>query len=351
MDNALFTEKLMAWHATHARDLIWCGEKDPYKIWISEIMLQQTRTETVDGYYRRFLSAYPTVRALAEAPLPDVLKQWEGLGYYSRARNLHKAAGMIMEKYGGRLPDTVEELRALPGIGDYTAGAIASIAYGRRAPAVDGNLNRVMARVLREGREVHTSAARKAIYRAVYDRMPEDRPGDFNQALMGLGNLVCKPINPDCAQCPVRAECGACRAGEQDRYPVLPPRPEKKNVRLGVALLFCAGRVLVRRRPEDALLGGLWEFPHFEGAWDAESMEECLREAGFAARHIRPAGEKNHVFTHLVWQMRAFTCQGSGTPQEGWRLAGPEELRALAMPTAMKAWRTLAARMLEDQDQ
>ena len=343
MEERTFTEKLMAWHRIHARDLIWCGEKDPYRIWISEIMLQQTRTETVSGYYRRFLSAFPTVQALAEAPLEDVLKQWEGLGYYSRARNLHRAAGLIVREHAGRLPDTAQDLRALPGIGEYTAGAIASIAYGRREPAVDGNLNRVMARVLCLEAGVHTAVGKRAVWQAVYDRMPEEDPGAFNQALMGLGNLVCRPVNPDCAHCPVREECAAFRTATQALYPVLPPRPGKRIVPMGVALMRIGQTVLVRQRPEEALLGGLWEFPCFEGATDAESLTECLQEAGFAARHFRPAGEKEHVFTHLIWRMKAFTCEGRlGVLQPGYRLADARTLRDLPMPAAMRPWRELA---------
>ncbi len=341
-ETRLFTDDLMAWHEKNARALIWCGERDPYRIWISEIMLQQTRTETVTGYYRRFLSAFPTVRELAEAPLEQVLKQWEGLGYYSRARNLHAAARIIVSRYAGKLPQDLDALRSLPGIGDYTAGAIASIAYGLRVPAVDGNLNRVMARVLCEGRNVHSAAGKRAIYQAVYDRMPEDRPGDFNQALMGLGSLICTPANPDCGQCPVRSDCQAFQTGTQRDYPVLPPRARQKVERRAVALVFCGDKVLLHRRPETALLGGLWEFPGFPEATDRAAVDECLAELGLTdAVFERTCGEARHVFTHLIWEMTGYRYR---LPQEtlpagDYRFVTRDQLAALPLATAFRFFR------------
>ena len=338
----MFTEDLMAWHEKNARSLIWCGERDPYRIWISEIMLQQTRTETVTGYYRRFLAAFPTVQALAGADLQQVLKQWEGLGYYSRARNLHAAARLIVEKYGGVLPRDPEALRALPGIGDYTAGAIASIAYGVRAPAVDGNLNRVMARVLCEPRNVHSSAAKRAIYQAVFDRMPPDRPGDFNQALMGLGNLVCTPLHPACDRCPVRADCLAFQTGTQTDYPVLPPKTRQRVERRAVALVQCGEKVLLRRRPESALLGGLWEFPGFSEAVGREAVDECLEELGLGeARYAGMYGGARHVFSHLIWEMTGYLYRLDREilPEGDYRFATREELDALPLATALRFFR------------
>ena len=338
----MFTEDLMAWHEKNARALIWCGERDPYRIWISEIMLQQTRTETVTGYYRRFLSAFPTVRELAEAPLEQVLKQWEGLGYYSRARNLHAAARIIVERYAGKLPQDLDALRSLPGIGDYTAGAIASIAYGLRVPAVDGNLNRVMARVLCEGRNVHSAAGKRAIYQAVYDRMPQDRPGDFNQALMGLGSLICTPTNPSCERCPVRADCRAFQTGTQRDYPVLPPRARQRVERRAVALIFCGDRVLLHRRPKDALLGGLWEFPGFPEAASQAAVDECLAELGLTdAIFERTCGEARHVFTHLIWEMTGYRYRlpQETVPEGDYRFVTREQLAALPLATAFRFFR------------
>lgn len=342
----MFTERLMAWHEKHARDLIWCGERDPYRIWISEIMLQQTRTETVTGYYRRFLAAFPTVQALAQAPLEQVLKQWEGLGYYSRARNLHAAARIVTEQYAGELPPDPDALKALPGIGEYTAGAIASIAYGLRVPAVDGNLNRVMARVLCEGRNVHSAAGKRAIYQAVYDRMPADRPGDFNQALMGLGNLICTPQNPQCARCPVSADCQACQRGVQRDYPVLPPRARQRVERRAIALIFWEDKVLLRRRPESALLGGLWEFPGFPEAVGREAVDECLAEIGLSeARFEGLLGESKHVFTHLVWEMTGYVYRlpREILPEGDCRFVTREQLAALPLATAFRYFRERVA--------
>ena len=338
----MLTEDHMASHDKNARALIWCGEKEPYRIWISEIMLQQTRTETVTGYYRRFLAAFPTVRALAEAPLEQVLKQWEGLGYYSRARNLHAAARLIVERYAGKLPCDPDALRTLPGVGDYTAGAIASIAYGLRVPAVDGNLNRVMARVLCEGRSVRSAAGKRAICQAVYDRMPEDRPGDFNQALMGLGNLICTPVNPSCEQCPVRADCQAFQTGTQRDYPVLPPRARQRVERRAVALVFCGDRVLLHRRPETALLGGLWEFPGFAEAIGRAAVDECLAELGLAgAVFERTCGEAKHVFTHLVWEMTGYLYRlpRETLPAGEYRFVTRDQLGALPLATAFRFYR------------
>lgn len=346
-----FTEKLMAWHEKNARALIWCGERDPYRIWISEIMLQQTRTETVTGYYRRFLAAFPTVQALAEAPLEQVLKQWEGLGYYSRARNLHAAAQQIVERFGGALPRDFDALRSLPGIGDYTAGAVASIAYGLRVPAVDGNLNRVMARVLCEGRNVHSAAGKRAIYQAVLERMPAERPGDFNQALMGLGNLICTPLSPQCERCPVQADCQAFQTGAQRDYPVLPPRARQSVERRALALVFCGDRVLLHRRPESALLGGLWEFPGFPEAASRAAVDECLAELGLKARFEGLCGEAKHVFTHRIWQMTGYRYRlDDERPIEGdYRFVTRVELMQLPVATAFRFYREYALEVLPAQ--
>ena len=205
----MFSKELLAWHDKNARELPWRGERDAYKIWISEIMLQQTTTQTVKGYYARFLAAFPTVRDLANAPEQEVLKLWEGLGYYSRARNLQKAAKIIANELDGRLPDTVEALKQLPGIGDYTAGAIASMAYNRRELAMDGNLVRVLARLTAEGGCVGETAVKKRLRAAGEALIDADRPGDFNQAMMGLGRLICLPGSPKCGDCPVASYCAA----------------------------------------------------------------------------------------------------------------------------------------------
>ena len=332
----MFSQRLLEWHGKNARDLPWRGEKDPYKIWVSEIMLQQTTAQTVKGYYARFLAAFPTVEALAAADEERVLKLWEGLGYYSRARNLMKAAAIVARDMGGKLPGDAAALKRLPGIGDYTAAAIASMAYGQPEPAMDGNLTRVLARVTAEQGCVGETAVKKRLRAAGEALIDRERPGDFNQAMMGLGNLVCVPLRPRCEDCPVAEFCRARELGCAGELPHMPPKLDKKKERRGVAIVSCGDRVLVRRRPENALLGGLWEYPNFENAVDAASLTECLAELGVHARFVKKLGSANHVFTHKVWQMTAFLFTAEALPEtENLRGATAEELSRLPMPTAM----------------
>ena len=332
----MFSQRLLEWHDKNARDLPWRGEKDPYRIWVSEIMLQQTTAQTVKGYYARFLEAFPTVRALAEADEERVHKLWEGLGYYSRARNLMKAAQIAARDMGGRLPGDAAALKRLPGVGDYTAAAIASMAYGQPEVAMDGNLVRVLARVTAEQGCVGETAVKRRLRAAGEALIDRDRPGDFNQAMMGLGNLVCVPGRPRCGDCPVADYCRAHEMGCAGDLPHMPPKLDKKKERRGVAIVLCGERVLVRRRPENALLGGLWEYPNFENAVDAASLLECLEEMGIQARFVKRLGTANHVFTHKIWQMTAFLFSAESLPNESdLRGAAPDELARLPMPTAM----------------
>ena len=345
----MFSKELLAWHDKNARELPWRGERDAYKIWISEIMLQQTTTQTVKGYYARFLAAFPTVRDLAVAPEQEVLKLWEGLGYYSRARNLQKAAKIIANELDGRLPDTVEALKKLPGIGDYTAGAIASMAYNRRELAMDGNLVRVLARLTAEGGCVGETAVKKRLRAAGEALIDADRPGDFNQAMMGLGRLICLPGSPKCGDCPVAKYCAAHAKGVERELPVMPPKIEKKTERRGVALAFRGGHVLVRKRPEGGLLGGLWEFPNFLDATDIPSLVECLGELGAIATDGKKVGAATHVFTHLVWKMEGFSFAADALPEtDDLRAVDAEGLAALPMPTAMRAFREIAEKQLKN---
>ncbi len=254
---------LLAFFDEHQREMPWRETSDPYRIWVSEVMLQQTRVETVVPYYRRWMERFPTVRTLAEASTDEVLRHWQGLGYYSRARNLHRAARELQAEYDGALPSTVTELKQLPGIGDYTAGALASIAFGRPEPAVDGNVRRVLARLLDEPSPTPGQLRRWAA--ALVD--PE-RPGDFNQAFMELGSVVCVPRSPRCRRCPVGEHCRARRAGTQEDRPA--PKARRPIPRLiEVVIVLRRGRgehaeVLLRRRDEDGLLGGMWECPSVE---------------------------------------------------------------------------------------
>lgn len=343
----MFEEKLLKWHDENARDLAWRGESDPYRIWISEIMLQQTRTETVTGYYQAFLDAFPDVYALAEADEQQIFKRWEGLGYYSRARNLHRAAQMIVSEYGGQLPDTAQELLKLPGIGDYTAGAIASIAFHRRELAMDGNAIRVLSRVLLERRCVGGAAVRRALKEQGTALMTDRRPGDFNQAMMGLGNMICVPVHPRCDICPVREECRARAEGVQGELPNLPPKPEKKEIPAGVALVFKGNKVLLVRRPDEGLLAGLWSFPVFEGARGEKDVREALEEMGIAAGRGVKLTEAQHVFTHRVWKMKGWRYELCGMPErEDMRLADIREMEETAIPTAVRAFREAANEIL-----
>lgn len=337
-----FTRALLKWHDRSARDLPWRLERDPYRTWLSEIMLQQTRAETVIAYYRAFLERFPTVEALAAAEPVEVLKQWEGLGYYSRARNLHAAAKAVAAR--GGFPADVKELRALPGVGEYTAGAIASIAFGLPEPAIDGNQVRVLSRAF--GIRTLTTApeTRRALRQAALSALPPERPGDFNQAMMGLGALVCTP-RPDCAHCPVAPFCDAYRAGDAASLPVLPPKAEKRVEQRAVALVYRGRTVLIRRRPDEGLLAGLYEFPGFPGARTEAEVREALREIGVEAGALRPAGGARHVFTHRIWQMTGWACDADGAA-EG-HFASADELRALPFPTALRAFRAKALEALE----
>lgn len=255
------------------RDLPWRGETDPYRVWVSEVMLQQTRVETVVPYYREWLERFPDVAALARADRSEVLRAWEGLGYYSRARNLHDAAGIVADRLGGAVPDTAEELRELPGVGEYTAGAVASIAFDRREPAVDGNARRVLSRLFDVERPTPARLRRIAA-----DLVPDSRPGDFNQAVMELGATVCSPASPVCATCPVEPVCLARDRGTVEER----PRPRRRGAvpayEIGVAVVVSADRrTLLVRRPEDGMLGGLWEFPGRVATEDIDPHATAVR--------------------------------------------------------------------------
>lgn len=333
---------LLAWYDANKRDLPWRGAREAYRVWVSEIMLQQTRAETVTGYYARFLARFPTVEALAAADEADVLKAWEGLGYYSRARNLHACAKAVCAR--GGFPETAAELRKLPGVGAYTAGAVASIAFGERAPAVDGNVLRVAARVFGIREDIGAPSVRRNLVSRVADLIPGDRPGDFNQALMELGATLCKPA-PLCDKCPVRAFCDATDAGDADALPVKASKAPQRVIPRGVALVFCGERVLVSRR-EERLLCGMWCFPGFDHAETAREVEKELRKMGVNARFVEIAGNARHVFTHIIWEMTLFRFEASSMEKGTWATYG--ELSALPMPTAMRAARAYVDRILSE---
>jgi A/G-specific adenine glycosylase len=321
-----FARRLIGWYASHARPLPWRGSGDPYAIWVSEIMLQQTRVETVTAYFLRWMERFPDIQTLAAASQQDVLSAWEGLGYYSRARNLQRAAQLVIERYGGRLPAGVEALRRLPGVGRYTAGAIASIAFGLDEPALDGNIRRVMARVFDVDLPASSPQGERRLWELAGEHLPAGKAGDYNQALMDLGATVCTPRAPACTQCPLQELCLAFARGVQEQRPVNMPRRAIPHFEVAAAVIFAenAGgtphRVLIARRPADGLLGGMWEFPGGKQE-DGEDLPACLRrelreELGVEVRVSELLGVYQHAYTHFRVTLHAFRCSIlSGQPQ------------------------------------
>ena len=298
-----FTAALIQWYDAHKRTLPWRGAGDAYAILVSEIMLQQTRAAAVIPYYRRFMEELPTVEKLADCPEERLLKLWEGLGYYSRARNLKKCAEAVVNEHGGGFPHTVAELRKLPGIGPYTAGAIASIAFCEPEPAVDGNVLRVMARLYEDEGNVTDQKVRDRWTVFLRARMG-DRPGDLNQAFMDLGSLVCLPRAPLCESCPLGDCCGAKEHGTQADYPNRGERKTKRQEDLTVFAVRSGDSFLVRRRPEKGLLSGLYELPNRPGHLSQDEIGQALTDLG-----VRPLGSweivsRQHIFTHVVWHMQ-----------------------------------------------
>lgn len=337
---------LLPWYDQHKRVLPFRGIRDPYGIWVSEIMLQQTRTETVAGYYTRFLALFPTVSALAAAPEEAVLKAWEGLGYYSRARNLHRAAQVIAAQYGGVFPGDYAAIRALPGVGDYTAAAVSSIAFGLPYPAIDGNLTRVISRVHGIREDVGIPSVKRRIAELAMAHIDRERPGDWNQALMDLGATVCVPGTPDCARCPLAAGCEACAEEDADLLPVRAAAKPPVPVDVGVGLVTCGDRILMQRR-DAALLRGLWVFFLMEGDASRESMQKKLRSLGLDAAYKTDLGEARHVFTHRVWNMRLYHFEASEPILlQDFSWVDAEQLRALPLPTAMRAAKKAAEAIL-----
>lgn len=298
---------LLAWYDAARRDLPWRGEADPYRVWLSEVMLQQTRVETVRPYYARWVERFPTVQALAEAPLEEVLKAWEGLGYYSRARNFHAAVREVAARHGGRVPDDAAALRALPGVGRYTAGAVASIAFGREEPVVDGNVRRVLARLADD-----PAPAEESLWATAAELVRGPRPGELNQALMELGATLCTPRHPRCGACPVAAHCAARAAGTQHARPAPKKAGPLPHEDTAVPIVARGGAVLLVRRPLDARLGGLWSFPttvRRRGEALAAAAERGMREAlGMEVRAGEEIGAVGHVFTHVRATYRALPC-------------------------------------------
>lgn len=340
---AAFRSGLLAWYRAHRRELAWRQSRDPYHIWISEIMLQQTRVDQMDAYFTRFIRAFPTVQDLAGASEGQVLKAWEGLGYYARARNLHKAAKEIAAR-GGQLPDTYEGLLELPGIGPYTAAAVSSIAFDRDHPVLDGNVARVLCRLLRIEEDPRRAAVKAALIAAGEKLLAPGQAGDFNQAMMELGARVCTPARPRCGECPVAQ---ACRAfGELDDPSVLPrkaPRKARPHYQVAAGLIWKREKLLIAQRPSEGLLGGLWEFPGGKQE-EGETLEECLtREIREELSIEIEVGEclcrVEHGYTHFGITLHVFRARYlRGEPQAigcaAWRWVDPLELGQYAFSRA-----------------
>ncbi|MBM4765079.1 A/G-specific adenine glycosylase [Bacillus sp. B15-48] len=342
MDIISFREDLISWFEREKRDLPWREDKDPYKIWVSEIMLQQTRVDTVIPYFTRFMKEFPTIDSLANADEEKVLKAWEGLGYYSRVRNLQVAVREVQEKYNGEVPNTPNEISALKGVGPYTAGAILSIAYGKPEPAVDGNVMRVLSRILVIWEDIAKAASRKIFEEAVRKLISEQNPSYFNQALMELGALICTPTSPSCLLCPVRDHCRGFETGVQTELPIKSKKKKQRPVELAaVVLTDHRNKLLIRKRPNTGLLANLWEFSNTEVNLkfiDAKTqMIDSFKENYQVAISVNQRlGKIEHVFSHLIWNIHVFSGRLEGKIKETskLKLVSVEEIKEYAMPVS-----------------
>ncbi len=339
-----FQQALVEWFQREKRDLPWRKTKDPYKIWVSEVMLQQTRVDTVIPYYNRFMEEFPTPQVLAEAPEEKLLKQWEGLGYYSRARNLQAGVREVVENYGGIVPDNRPEISKLKGIGPYTAGAVLSIAYNKAEHAVDGNVMRVLSRVLLIDADISLPKTKKIFEQAVMELIDINHPSEFNQGLMELGALVCTPTSPKCLLCPVREYCTAFNEGNPEELPVKTKKVKTKNLHYDVFVVQNEkGQFLLEKRPETGLLANMWQFPMLEQNSKAEHTNESLLSTNYQVELINR--EKlftfKHIFSHLVWHMDSYiigVVQKSDAQENGLWFT-EKEMQKLPMPVPMqKIW-------------
>ena len=324
------------WYEENKRVLPWRQDREPYHIWVSEIMLQQTRVEAVKGYYTRFLQALPRISDLARCEDDTLHKLWEGLGYYSRVRNLKKAAQVIESTYGGSFPKTYDQVRALPGIGPYTAGAICSIAFDLPTPAVDGNVLRLVSRLWDDDSPIDSAEMKQRVTQALAEVYPA-QAGRFTQALMELGATLCGPNRaPECGQCPCRAVCLGCAHGTADTLPRKLPKREKRQEEKTVFILEWDGRFALRRRPEKGLLAGLWEFPNLPGKSTPEQALAQAADFGLRPKELERIVSRKHIFTHIVWDMRGIYLRVEG-PGQGLTWMTPQEIQTqTALPTAFR---------------
>lgn len=338
---------LLRWYDQGHRDLPWRAQPTPYRVWVSEIMLQQTRVEAVRSYFERWMQALPDIRTLAAADEAVYMKLWEGLGYYSRVRNLHRAAVEVCEKYGGELPADYDHLLSLPGIGDYTAGAIASIAFGLPIPAVDGNVLRVTARLDNDFTPITDAKYKKRTRERFAALMPLDRPGDLNQSLMELGAMVCLPNGtPQCGDCPVQHLCLGYHHGNIARLPVRAAKKARRVENRTVLLIRCGTLVGICRRPDSGLLAGLWELPALEGALSPDAVRQVLAARGWQVQRLLSLRPAKHIFTHVEWRMTGYYVELTELPAE-LTFVTPSALRAeYALPSAFRPFLSV----LEDEE-
>ena len=338
---------LLDWYRQNRRDLPWRQSRDPYRVLVSEIMLQQTRAETVKPYFHRFLATLPTVEALANADEPTLLKLWEGLGYYSRVRNLQKAARAVMENHGGVIPADFDALLKLPGVGRYTAGAVASIAFGIPVPAVDGNVLRVLARLTGDDTDILSPAAKKTAEATLAPLVPSDAAGDFTQSLIELGALICTPGEPKCSDCPLLLLCEAKRTGRERELPIRISKTKRRvEERTVLVIRFGDGdsttRIALRKRPPEGLLGGLYEFPCMEGHATPDEVGKYLTKRGLTVGTVTPLPAAKHLFSHIEWRMIGYAVEVTGIPEavEDWFFAENGEVdEKFAVPSAYSAYR------------
>ncbi len=341
LNRILITNPLLTWYDKNRRILPWREDPTPYHVWVSEIMLQQTRVEAVKPYYRRFMEVLPDLRSLAEAPQEQLLKLWEGLGYYNRVRNMQLAARQVMEQYGGHMPGTYEQLLQLKGIGSYTAGAIASIAFGQKVAAVDGNVLRVMARYGMDESLITDEKVKQRVQQELQEIMSQERPGDFNQAMMELGAMVCLPNGkPLCEQCPLQENCEAHRKGCETAYPKKAEKRSRTIEKKTILVIRDGNRTILTKRPKKGLLAGMYEFPSVDGYCAPEEVVQYLKEKGLSPIHIRALEDSKHIFTHKEWHMKGYVIRvdeldsKEGMPKE-WILVEPAETKErYPIPTA-----------------
>ena len=339
-----FSATLLAWYDSQRRILPWREDPTPYHVWVSEIMLQQTRVDTVIDYYNRFLEALPDVESLAQAEEETLLKLWQGLGYYSRVRNMHSAAKQVMEEFGGRIPETPEELQKLKGIGEYVAAAISSIAFGYPVPSVDGNLLRVYARMTAYGESIRTTSAKKVAKEYYRDLLPLDRPGDMNQALMDLGATICLPNGmPLCEKCPWQNGCQSRAMGCQGEIPVKEEKKKRRQEKRTVLRIQVGDRLVIRKRPAGGLLGGMYEFPSREGWLTEEAVKDACRALGIEPKGCRKLKPTKHIFSHVEWHMQGYEILGELLPEgDRWKAEQSEEISSTESPIILATRKEIA---------